>query len=137
MKIIECDKETKKSNEIDIIRKQLAKMKEKILNHPVHLDDSLTTPKFVAELIDDSIQIKNFSHDIDITIGCAFTQNHMLRISVLFKYKKKKKTKLIKVIRDFLNEVENLYCYLNKRKITIDENFYYMDMYRDMDEELS
>jgi hypothetical protein len=137
MKIIECDKELKKVNEIDVIRKQLAKMKEKIISHPVYLDDKLSTPKFVTEVFDDCVQIKNFCHDIDITIACAFVQNHTLRIAVLFKYKKKKKTKLIKVIRDFLQEVENLYFYLDKRHISTEDNFYYMDLYRDLDEELS
>jgi len=137
MKIIEFDKENKKSNELDVIRKQLFKLKEYAIKHPIYVDDKLTTPQFIVEVFDDCVQLKNFYHDIDISIAAAFIKKYTLRIAIVFKYKKKKKTKLIKLIRDFIFEAENLFYYLDNRKIKTEENFYFLDLYRNLDEELS
>ena len=137
MKIIDCDKIIKKKNELSEIYKQIKDLKNKMVAHPVYLDKDLTTSQFVNQDNDDSIQMKSFLYDIDIIMAGAFVDKYLFRISIIFKHKKKKKTKLIKMMRDFIYESEQIFSYLDKIHITKDEYCYYMDMYKDMHEILT
>ena len=136
MKIIDCDKSISKKNELSIIFKELNKLKNKIIAHPVYLDDNLETSKFVTNDFDEAVKMRSFLYDIDITMACAFVSNHLMRISIIFSYKKKKKTKLIKVIKDFIKESEILFSFLDDIKIKKEKDYYFLDMYKDLQEEL-
>ena len=137
MKVIDCDKIVKKKNELSVIYKQLKYLADRTLAHPTFIPKELTTSQFLSQDEDGSIQMKSFLYDIDVTMGAAFSEKYMMRLSITFRHKKKKKTKLIKILRDFIYEAEQLFGFLDKTHITKDEYCYYLDMYKDLHETMT
>jgi len=136
MKVIDCNEIVKKKNELSIIYQQLNKIKNKIIRRPVYLDKDFTASQFISENYDELVILRNFLHEIDVSISCAFVEHNLLRFSILLKYRKKKKTKLVKIVRDFIKEAEDLFAYLDNIKIEQAEGCYYIDLYKNIEQEL-
>ena len=127
MKIIDCDKKNKKGE--SEIHKYLKQLKDKIIEHKIFVDKNLEIEKFFEQSEENLIHMRFFLYNIDIKVACAFVENGLLRFCISFKYPRKKRKKVIQIVNEYINELEQILSYLDDIKISEEEmlDIFYID----------